>query len=197
VSEPRTISIDGVALTVIVERKRVKNLNARLRGSTMTLSAPIHAPAAAVEAAITGLARRLLRRARAGQVNREEDALTLARRLALRFPTPPAVELVAFVTTQSSRWGSYSRATGTIRLNAALRHMPRWVLEAVVCHELAHAVHPHHSTRFWELLRRVEPDTDRANAFLAGVSWLAGNWQQLPPVERALLVPESGSDEPV
>jgi predicted metal-dependent hydrolase len=72
--------------------------------------------------------------------------------------------------------------------------MPPWVLEAVVAHELAHAIHLRHSESFRALVRRVCPDTDRADAFLDGVSWLAGSWQRLPPVERALLVP-APSDE--
>ena len=185
--EPRTFTVDGVALTLVVERKRVKNLNARLRGATVRLSAPYHARRAEIDAAVPELARTLLRRARARQVNREEDALALARRVAARFPQPPEVGAVAFVTTQSSRWGSYSPASRTIRLNAVLRQMPRWVLEAVVAHELAHSFHLAHSAAFHALLRRVCADTERADAFLAGVSWLAGSWDRLDPVERALL----------
>jgi len=36
-------------------------------------------------------------------------------------------------------------------------------------------------------LRRVCPETDRANAFLDGVTWTARRWERLPRVERALL----------
>jgi predicted metal-dependent hydrolase len=68
--------------------------------------------------------------------------------------------------------------------------MPPWVLEAVVAHELAHAIHPNHSPAFWALLQSVCPDTDRAKAFLAGVTWLARAWESLPPVERAQLAAE-------
>ena len=193
-SETRTITVDGVTLTLVVERKRVKNLNARLRGSTVHVSAPYHASGREIDGAIPGLARTLLRRARASQVNREEDALALARRIAARFPRPPEVHGVAFVTTQRARWGSYSPSTRTIRLNAVLRQMPRWVLEAVVAPEQAHAVHLHHSDAFRDLLRRVCPDTDRADAFLEGVSWLAGSWAALPQVERGLLVPPDDTD---
>jgi predicted metal-dependent hydrolase len=189
VSEVRRITVDGVTLDLVVERKRVKNLNARLHGRTVRVSAPLHTPVDEINNAIPELARTLLRRARAGQVNGEADALALARRVAARFPHPPEVRGVTFVTTQRSRWGSYSPSTRTIRLNAVLRLMPGWVLEAVVAHELAHVVHLRHSKAFWALVRAACPETDRANAFLEGVSWLGTSWQTLPAVERSLLVP--------
>lgn len=184
---PQTITIDGVTLTLEVERKRVKNVNARLRGTTLSVSAPLTMAQTKLNEIIPDLARRLLRRAHARQINADDDALALAKTIAQRFPQKLTVDQVQFVTTQEMRWGSYSPATRTIRLNAVLRQMPRWVLESVVAHELAHIVHPNHAPAFWELLRRVDPDTDRAEAFLAGIAWLSRHWDTLPPVERALL----------
>ena len=186
-TDPETITVDGVTLTLLIERKRVKNINARLHESTLSISAPLHTPQATLDQVIPDLARRLVRRVRARQVNAEEDALALANKVAARFPNRPAVAHVEFVTTQQARWGSYSSATRSIRLNAALREMPRWVLEAVVAHELAHVTHHDHGAGFWKLLRTVYPATDRADAFLAGVSRLGRRWEQLPPIERALL----------
>jgi predicted metal-dependent hydrolase len=194
-TQPQTITIDGVTLTLMVERKRVKNINARLRETTLSVSAPLNTPQATLDKVIPDLARRLVRRVHARQVNAEEDALTLARIVAARFANRPEVAEVVFVTTQQARWGSYSPATRTIRLHAALRRMPRWVLEAVVAHELAHVIHQDHSPAFWKLLRRVCPDTDRAKAFLSGVSWLGLNWEKLPPVERALLARTTAYEE--
>ncbi|MDP9424614.1 MAG: M48 family metallopeptidase [Actinomycetota bacterium] len=180
--------MEGTALTLLVERKgRVKNVNARLKGSVLRVSAPPGMREEDLAPVVEGLARKLLRRAHAKQVNEEGEALALARKIAARFPDPPSVRRVLFSTTQRSRWGSYSPHTDTVRLNAVLRSMPRWVLEAVVAHELAHAVHPDHSPAFWRLLRDVCPETDRARSFLAGVSWLAHHHARLPPVEREIL----------
>ena len=186
-TKPQTITVDGVTLTLLIERKRVKNINARLHESTLSISAPLNTPQATLDQVIPDLARRLVRRVHARQVNAKEDALALAHKVAARFPNKPAVTEVQFVTNQQARWGSYSSATRTIRLNAALREMPRWVLEAVVAHELAHVTHHNHGPAFWKLLRSVYPEIDRADAFLAGVSWLGHRWESLPPVERALL----------
>jgi len=183
----RTINVDGVALELAIERKGVKNVNARLAGSTLYVSAPHTMPQEALDEAVLKLARRLLRRAHASMLNEANDALKLARKVAKRFPKEPSIQRVMFVSTQRKRWGSYSTRTKTVRLNAALRRMPRWVLEAVVAHELAHTFHADHSPAFWDLLRRVCPEIERAEAFLAGVSWLAHNREKLPTVEREIL----------
>jgi len=181
------LTVDGVTLQARVVRKRVRNVNVRLVGDELRVSAPHHVPRAELEEIVTGLARRLVRRARAEIVNSNEAALAVLRRVASRFPEPPPVRDVRFVTNQRARWGSYSERTGVVRLNASLCQLPRWVLEAVVAHELAHSFYPDHSRRFWRLLRQVCPNTDRAQAFLEGVSWIAGRWDELPAVERALL----------
>jgi predicted metal-dependent hydrolase len=184
----RTINVDGVALELAIERKKgVKNVNARLTGSTLSVSAPFGMPQEALDEIVLKLAGRLLRRAHASMLNEADDALKLAREVAKRFPKEPSIQRVMFVTTQRKRWGSYSTRTKTVRLNAAVRWMPRWVLEAVVAHELAHTFHADHSRAFWDLLRRVCPETERAEAFLAGVSWLAHNRKRLPKVEREIL----------
>ncbi len=187
---PSTITIDGVEIGLRVERKAVKNINARMGEGHMQVSIPQRVERGEAMRIIEDLARRLLRRQRARQINREEDASALARRVALRFPKPPEVQSVEFTTVATSCWGSYSSRTHSIRLSAALRHMPPWVLEAVLAHELAHAIHPNHSPAFWALLRSVYPDTDRARAFLEGVTWLAHGWDDLPAIERAQLAAE-------
>ncbi len=185
--QARILEVDGVALELRLVRKRVKNINARLRGKTLLVSAPHRVSAEELDETILQLARRLVRRRRADIVNSDGGAERIARNVATRFPDPPEVAEVRFVTNQTVRWGSYSRQTGVVRLNAALRQMPPWVLEAVVAHELAHTFHLDHSPAFWELVRSVCPKTDRARAFLEGVSWLAAAWEDLPPVERSQL----------
>lgn len=185
---PRSLTIEGVTLRLVVTRKKVKNINVRLVGDELRVSAPRWVSAGDLNGAIETMARRLVRRERSRVVNDGDNALELALRVAGRFPDRPEIVAAIFSTNQDARWGSYSTRTKTIRLNAALRLMPVWVLEAVVAHELAHVSHPNHSPEFWDLLRRVCPETERARAFLEGVSWFGRSWERLPPVERSLLV---------
>jgi len=184
----RTLEVDGVALELTVVRKRVKNINARLHGKILAVSAPHRVSVRELDETILELARKLVRRSRADILNSDGGAEAIARKVAARFFEPPEVAEVRFVTNQTAQWGSYSPQTGIVRLNAALRQMPPWVLEAVVAHELAHTFHLDHSPEFWELVRSVCSKTDRARAFLEGVHWLAAAWEDLPPVERSQLM---------
>jgi len=184
----RILDVDGVALELTVVRKRVKNINARLHGKTLSVSAPHRVSVRELDETILELARKLVRRSRADILNSDGGAEGIARKVAARFPEPPEVAEVRFVTNQTAQWGSYSPQTGIVRLNAALRQMPPWVLEAVVAHELAHTFYLDHSPEFWELVRSVCSKTDRARAFLEGVHWLAAAWEDLPPVERSQLM---------
>ncbi|MEW6277919.1 MAG: M48 family metallopeptidase, partial [Candidatus Eremiobacterota bacterium] len=73
-------------------------------------------------------------------------------------------------TDQSkSRWGSCTPLTGGIRIARELAGFPRFVLDYVIVHELAHLIESDHSEAFWALVRRY-PHTERAIGFLMGVS---------------------------
>ena len=77
---------------------------------------------------------------------------------------------VRWVTNQNSRWGSATPSEGTIRLSAKLQPMPQWVIDYVLLHELAHLLVAGHDAAFWRLLEAY-PETERAKAFLDGVSF--------------------------
>ncbi len=64
-----------------------------------------------------------------------------------------------------SRWGSCSSG-GRLSFSWRLILAPPFVLDYLAAHEVAHLVHLNHSVRFWNLLRRVCPETDRAEAWL-------------------------------
>lgn len=77
---------------------------------------------------------------------------------------------VSWVSNQRSRWGSCTPATGTIRISDQLKGMPRWVVDYVLVHELAHLLVPRHGADFWALVESY-PHTERARGFLSGVAY--------------------------
>ncbi len=72
---------------------------------------------------------------------------------------------IRYVTNQSERYGSCSPKSRTIRISHKLAEMPRWVLDYVLVHEMAHLVRADHSTAFWRVVNRY-PLTERARGFL-------------------------------
>jgi hypothetical protein len=195
---PPSLVVDGTTVALSVVRKPVKHLGARLRGGTLLVSAPLRAPREWIDGSLPDLARRLLHRGRRRDLNRDGAALAAARRVAARFPEPPAVERVEFVPGRPSLWGSYHPASGSIRLSAALLHMPARVLEGVVAHELCHVRWRTHGPRFRALLHRVDPHADWVRGFLDGALWHANSGEALPGTDRGPLCtgPEAADSPP-
>lgn len=74
---------------------------------------------------------------------------------------------VTWVPAMATRWGSCTPSDRTIRLSRTLETMPRWVVDYVLLHELAHLLQPGHGPEFWALVRAY-PKTERALGYLAG-----------------------------
>jgi predicted metal-dependent hydrolase len=69
------------------------------------------------------------------------------------------------VRDQTSRWGSCS-STGALSFSWRLILAPRFILEYVAAHEVAHLAEMNHGPRFWALVRKTMPRTDEAKAWL-------------------------------
>jgi predicted metal-dependent hydrolase len=69
------------------------------------------------------------------------------------------------IRDQSSRWGSCS-TTGVVSFSWRLILAPRYVLDYLAAHEVAHLLEMNHSRRFWRLLERLCPDMRRAKVWL-------------------------------
>ncbi len=70
--------------------------------------------------------------------------------------------------TQKKSFGSCTPSLGTIRISTRLSRMPKFVLEYVIVHELAHLREPGHGKRFWTLVNRYAK-TERARGYLMAV----------------------------
>lgn len=56
------------------------------------------------------------------------------------------------VITMQTRWGSCNVESRNINLNLELIKKPRYCIEYVILHELAHLKFPNHSKQFWEYM---------------------------------------------
>ena len=73
------------------------------------------------------------------------------------------------VRGQKTCWGSHS-SNGTISLNYCLLFLDPPVVRYLMIHELCHARHMNHSKRFWQRVRKYEPDYKRLDKALSD-SW--------------------------
>jgi predicted metal-dependent hydrolase len=62
-----------------------------------------------------------------------------------------------YVQRMKTKWGSCTRATGTIRLNTDLARKPPECLEYIIVHEMAHMLEPTHGKRFRAQMDAVMP----------------------------------------
>ncbi|MCY7401412.1 MAG: M48 family metallopeptidase [Nocardioides sp.] len=106
-----------------------------------------------------------------GRKRRSDDDLVVrARKLNDLYLGGLAVPAsVRWVTNQNSRWGSCTPGDRSIRLSARLQHVPAWVVDYVLVHELAHLLEAGHTPEFWAWVERY-PRAEKAKGYLEGYS---------------------------
>ncbi len=85
----------------------------------------------------------------------------------------------AIKVTRARKWvfGSCDSSRKEIRISEEIRHLPTWVQDYLLLHELAHLIYPDHGKKFWEVVRRYEK-ADRADGYLLG-------WAQRKELDKA------------
>jgi predicted metal-dependent hydrolase len=146
---------------VVRSKKRRKTISAhQVTDDLMRLSIPASLSKAEEQHWIDEMLRRFEKKALADRVDLEVRARELADEHG--FPHPRSVR---WVDNQHTRWGSCTPADGTIRLSSRLVGFPRWVIDAVLVHELAHLIEIGHGPRFDALMMRY-PLNERATGYL-------------------------------
>lgn len=69
------------------------------------------------------------------------------------------------VRKYKSRWGSCN-SRGELSFNSLLKMLPLWVVDYVIVHELCHLKYMNHSTKFWQLVEKYEPNFRQAKKWL-------------------------------
>jgi len=148
-------------------RRRTRTVTAWREGGITVVSIPARFTRAQEREWVTTMLGRLEAQERR---RRPSDALLLQRatelsRTYLEGRAVPAS--VSWSSRQGKRWGSCTTLDRTIRVSDRLQGTPRWVLDYVLVHELAHLLRPGHDEEFWALVGRY-PHTERARGFLDG-----------------------------
>jgi YgjP-like, metallopeptidase domain len=155
-------------VVVRTSTRRRKTATAFWEEGRIVVVLPARVPLANRDELIDWLVRRTLAK-RPGAGSSDADLAERAATLADRYVDGVRPTTIRWVTNQDKRWGSCSTDSGEIRLSHRLQAVPGWVLDAAIVHELAHLVHPDHSSRFHSLADR-HPRQREASVFLEGYS---------------------------
>jgi predicted metal-dependent hydrolase len=161
-------------------KRRRRTVSAYRQGDRIVVLIPASLSRAEESEWVTTMVERIERSERRKRLS-DDDLLDRAEHLNDRYfggmATPASVR---WVDNQQSRWGSCTPGDRTIRLSSRLQEMPRWVVDYVLVHELAHLLEPAHDANFWAWVDRY-PKAERAKGYLEG--WSVAARVEAPPGE--------------
>jgi len=139
-------------------------VGAQLNGEVRTITVPSWMSRAEESHWVDTMSARFLRKRSADRIDLRDRATTLARRHDLGRPRE-----ITWADDMTSRWGSCTPGTRSIRISTRLAAFPAWVVDYVIVHELAHLDRSDHSAAFWKLVHRY-PKAERAIGYLIAKS---------------------------
>lgn len=168
----RSLQTPAGPIAYTLSRKRVKNLNLRVRaGGGVAVSAPLRMPQREIDAFIIQKSGWIFRHLQSQQQAPPPAPGLYSRRQCLAQFTalsnavfPLFADLLGGekpllkVREMKTRWGSCNLKTRTITLNTRLAEKPLAAQEYVVLHEYVHFLHPHHQAAFHAEMARLMPD---------------------------------------
>ena len=152
------------SVTVVRSPKRRRTVGAQLRGDVLTVTVPSWMSRADERMWAEKMAASFRRKLSTDRIDLTARATALARRYALRQPSE-----IKWADNMSTRWGSCTFSTATIRISTAVARFPDWVIDAVLVHELCHLEVHGHGPDFWERANRY-PKMERAIGYLIAKS---------------------------
>jgi predicted metal-dependent hydrolase len=149
-------------------RRRRKTVSAQQTGDTLHVAAPAHMSDAELAPIIEKLQRRIERATLRRRVDDTDLARIAGELNRAHFGGALKWRSITWTANQERKFGSCTPVLGTIRISHRIATMPRFVLEYLVMHELAHLAEPGHGPAFWALVNRY-PRTERARGYLMAV----------------------------
>lgn len=150
-------------------KQRRRTIAARFEGNRVVVMIPATLSKAQEKLEVERIVNRLLNRNGAPKPT-DADLMKRAKHLSDTYLGGLAQpESVRWVSNQRARWGSCTPGERTIRLSDRLVDMPRWVVDYVLVHELAHLIEAGHTDEFWAWVHNY-PQADKAKGYLEGFS---------------------------
>ncbi|HJG44057.1 M48 family metallopeptidase [Corynebacterium phoceense] len=150
---------------VIRSARRRRTIEARFKDSVLEVRIPARMSKAEEERAVEDMLARAMKKRKAAPLSDAALSDRAARLNAEILEGHAQWTSIRWVGNMTTRWASCTTSTDAIRVSDRLQHVPDYVLDAVLVHELTHTFVPNHSREFWEWADRA-PRAERAKGYL-------------------------------
>lgn len=175
---------DGSELAVLLRRDKRLRKSARWEkrpDGSILLRIPQRMSRRFIPDLLTDIEHQLTKQKRRAKRRTDADLQSLASAINTKYFSGQITwNAIRWVGNMNHRLGSCTNGgptDGHIRISDKIRGWPQWVVEYVIAHELAHRIHPDHSSDFWEFLSQAYPLTDQARGFIKGFAFAQGDPQ--------------------
>jgi len=155
-------------IKVIKSFRRRRTASARLKDGILQIRLPAFLPTAEVEKTINQFKKLFAKKQRKVIPSDKELAFRADKLNQKYFEGKLKYDSICWSNHQNSLHGSCSTRRKTIRISSKLARAPKWVLDAIIVHELTHLLVPNHSSKFWQLANRY-PLMERARGYLMAI----------------------------
>ena len=150
---------------VIRSPRRRSTISGRLEGDTLVVRIPATLTAEEERQAVDQLVKKAMRKHET-PARSDADLVKRAQHLnGMYLDNRATVGSIRWVNNQTTRWGSCTPNTAEIRISSRLKHVPGYVLDAVLIHELVHTFIANHSQEFYAWADKA-PRAERARGYL-------------------------------
>lgn len=168
--------------TLVVELTRDRRLRKSARWTlnqeTIRVRIPPDLRGESLETLLDDVIARVLKQRKRARKQNDDDLTTRAHTINDRyFNGDLCWHTIRWVSNMQRRLGSCTEGgatDGDIRISDRIRNWPRYVVDYIIAHELAHRKYPNHSAEFWAYLAQY-PHTERARGFIEGIAYAEGS----------------------
>lgn len=174
------VPADAGNIEIIRSPRRKRTTQARMEGDRIVVRVPAGLTAAEESEAVASVVTKLRKKVRPAFISDadlEERARRLNREVLESRARPGSIR---WVSNQNKRWGSCTISTGDIRISDRLQHVPGYVLDSVIVHELVHTFIADHGPQFYAWADRA-PQAERATGYLEAYQRWGGSGNGATP----------------
>lgn len=92
------------------------------------------------------------------QTRTDKELRSLVEKLAQNYQKELNTHIAKiYFRKMKTKWASHSH-NGNLTVNTLLKHLPRDIIEYIICHETTHSIERKHNEKFWNTIERQFPD---------------------------------------